>query len=208
MHRHQGWGCSLTDKTAFTKFCGAVKYKLNCCDIPNKPNYPSRPCKWWLEFSKGLAGGTAPLPLVQGMHCEPCGAGGGLGAFPLHCASETVSLLPALLCRGTGLSCNLPATTAKAGSKGGGEDSSVQSHLGRTMGHEPSMPPSAALVTCPFHGPPFLFVQCPGCAPRKECSSGMVTALCPQACLPDLGGKGHSFDPHHSRGDLLMPLTP
>lgn len=148
-----GWGCSLIDKTAFTKFCRAVKYKLNCCDIPNKPNYPSRPCKWWLEFSKGLAGGTAPLPLVQGMHCEPCGAGGGLGAFPLHCTSETVSLLPALLCRSNGLSCNLPATTAKAGSKGGGEESSVQSHLGRTMGHKPSMPPSDALVTCPFHGP-------------------------------------------------------
>lgn len=174
MLRHQGWGCSLTDKTSFTKFCRAVKYKLNCCDIPNKPNYPSRPCEWWLEFSKGLAGGTAPLPLVQGMHCEPCRAGGGLGAFPLHCTSGTVSLLPALLCRGTGLSCNLLATTAKARSKGGGEGSSVQSHLGRTMprdtGHEPSVPPSAALEMWPFHGPPVLV-----CAVSRPCyQEGML----------------------------------
>lgn len=54
-------------------------------------------------------------------------------AFSLHCTSGTVSLLPALLCRDTGLSYNLLATTAKAGSKRGAEESSVQSHLGRMM---------------------------------------------------------------------------
>lgn len=44
-----------------------------------------------------------------------------------------------------------------------------------------------------FPWPPSLFVQRQGCAARKECSLGMVIALCPQACLPDLGGEGHSL---------------
>lgn len=127
-------------------------------------------------------------PAEQEEGWEPC-------AFPLHCASETVSLLPALLCRGTGLSGNLLATAAKAGSKGSGEESSVQSHLSRTMapGYGTRALRASQCCTGLSMAPLSLFVQCPGRAARKECSSGMVTALCPQACLPDLGGKGQSL---------------
>lgn len=73
----------------------------------------------------------------------------------------------------------------------------MQSHPGRTMAGIQDTSP-LCLPALHWHcglpmAPLSLFVQQPDCATRKEFSSGMVTALCPQACLPDLGGKEHSL---------------